>query len=102
LRALAPRCRFSGYDAGALLGVGLRGCRRGRHPAGEWFEPCDEITQLSAIETAAVGSRQRVGYRFGVSNGEGDFVVEQQAYFEPDGDQIGWFCVMCAGFQTTS
>ena len=67
---------------------------------GQWFEPCDEITHVSGIETATIGSRQRVGYRFGVTNGEGDFVVEQQAYFEPDGDQIGWLRVMCAGFQS--
>ena len=66
---------------------------------GQWFEPSDEITEIFEVETATVGSRQRVGYRFGVTNGEGDFVVEQQAYFEPDGDQIGWLRIMCAGFQ---
>ena len=66
---------------------------------GQWFEPSDEITEIFEVETATVGSRQRVGYRFGVTNSEGDFVVEQQAYFEPDGDQIGWLRIMCAGFQ---
>ena len=54
-----------------------------------------DTSERSAIETATVGSRQRVSYRFGVTNGEGDFVIEQQAYFEPNGDQIGG-CVSCA------
>ena len=63
-------------------------------------QPSDEITQVIGVETATIGSRRRVGYRFGVTNGEDDFVVEQQAYFEQDGDQIGWLRVMCAGFQS--
>ena len=66
---------------------------------GRWFEPSDEITELLEVETATVGTRQRVGYRFGVTNSEGSFVVEQQAYIEPDGHQIGWLRVMCAGYQ---
>ena len=68
---------------------------------GQWFEPSDEITELIAIETATVGARQRVGYRFGVTNSEGAFVVDQQAYFEADGDRIGWLRIMCAGYQAT-
>ncbi len=65
----------------------------------KWFEPSDEITEVIAAETATIGSRRRVGYRFGVTNGEGAFVVEQQAYFEEDADRIGWLRVMCAGLQ---
>ena len=91
-RAMTPGCFWESDSADAVVDDIL---------LGQWFEPCDEITQLIAIETATFGSRQRVGYRFGVTNGEGDFVVEQQAYFEPDGDQIGWLRVMCAGFQAT-
>jgi hypothetical protein len=66
---------------------------------GKWFEPSDEITQILGVETGVVGSRQRVSYRFGVTNAGGNYIVEQQAYFEPDGDRIGWIRVMCAGFQ---
>jgi hypothetical protein len=40
-----------------------------------------------------------VGYRFRVTNRDGRYLVEQQAYLEPDGDQIKWIRVMCAGYQ---
>src|ERR1700730_9674384 len=57
---------------------------------GKWFEPSDEITEIVDIETATVGLRQRVGYRFSVTNPDGRYVVDQQAYLQPDGGRIGW------------
>jgi ketosteroid isomerase-like protein len=66
---------------------------------GAWFEPSDVIDGVIAIETAAVGRRARVGYRFHVTNADGEHLVDQQAYIEPDGGQIGWLRMMCAGFQ---
>ena len=90
-RAMTPGCFWESDSANTVVDDIL---------LGQWFEPCDEITHVSGIETATIGPRQRVGYRFGVTNGEGDVVVEQQAYFEADGDQIGWLRVMCAGFQS--
>ena len=66
---------------------------------GTWFEPSDEITEIVGVETATVGQRQRVGYRFSVRNPDGRYLVEQQAYLQPDGERIGWLRVMCAGFQ---
>ncbi len=67
---------------------------------GTWFAPTDEIIDVVAVETGSVGSRQRVGYRFDVKNADGRYLVEQQAYFEPDRERIGWLRVMCAGFQS--
>jgi hypothetical protein len=64
---------------------------------GKWFEPTDEITEVVAIETDRIGPRERVGYRFKITNPDGKHVVEQQAYFEPEGDRIRWLRVMCAG-----
>jgi hypothetical protein len=68
---------------------------------GKWFEPSDEITEIVDVETATVGLRQRVGYRFSVTNPDGRYVVDQQAYLQPDGGRIGWLRVMCAGYQPT-
>jgi hypothetical protein len=66
---------------------------------GFWFEPTDQIEAIDNVEHGEVGSRQRVGYRFRVRNGDGAFLVEQQAYFECDAEQITWLRVMCSGYQ---
>jgi hypothetical protein len=65
----------------------------------QWFEPSDEIQSLDAVETGAFSDRERVGYRFSIRNPDGLFVVEQQAYLEPRGDQIAWMRVVCSGFR---
>lgn len=41
---------------------------------------------------------QCVGYRFLVNRPDGDFIIEQQAYFETDGATISWLRIMCTGF----
>jgi hypothetical protein len=51
------------------------------------------------VETDDVGARHRVGYRLAITNDDGDHVVEQQAYYEDDGDRITWLRVLCAGYQ---
>ena len=65
---------------------------------GTWFSSERRITDVLAVETDRVGSLDRVGYRFKVTRPEGDFVIEQQAYFESDGDRISWLRIMCSGF----
>jgi hypothetical protein len=69
---------------------------------GTWFTTADEITDILDIEVATVGARERVGYRFDVSNGDGRHVVEQQAYLQSEDGRIGWLRVMCAGYQPFS
>lgn len=66
---------------------------------GRWFEPKDEIEGLEHVETDMVGDRQRVGYRFRVSNPDGRFVVEQQAYLSARDGRIEWMRVVCSGFR---
>jgi hypothetical protein len=65
---------------------------------GMWFEPERQITEILAVETDSVGSLDRVGYRFKVNRPDGEFIVEQQAYFETDGEKISWMRIMCTGF----
>jgi len=65
---------------------------------GTWFNPERQITEILAVETDVVGSLDRVGYRFKVKRPEGDFVIEQQAYLETDGEKISWLRIMCTGF----
>jgi hypothetical protein len=66
---------------------------------GQWFEPTDHIETIEAIEQGAVVDRERVAYRFRVSNAAGAFIVEQQAYFGVEHDAITWLRVMCSGYR---
>ena len=68
---------------------------------GTWFEPDDRIESIEGIETGVVGARQRVRYRFALTNPDGHFLVEQQAYFDADatGEAISWLRIICSGFQ---
>ena len=65
----------------------------------EWFEDKDEIEGLEEVESDRVSDRQRVGYRFSVTNPDGRFLVEQQAYLSAPDGQIEWMRVLCSGFR---
>jgi hypothetical protein len=64
-----------------------------------WLEPSDEVRALEHVETDIVGDRERVGYRLSVTNPDGRFVVEQQAYLSERDGRIGWMRVLCSGFR---
>jgi hypothetical protein len=66
---------------------------------GTWFAPSDHIDALDDLQTGAVADRDRVAYRLRVSNDEGTFLVEQQAYFEVTDDRITWLRIMCSGYR---
>ena len=66
---------------------------------GHWFEPSDHIDAIEAIDCDTVVDRQRVGYRLHVTNDEGAFAVEQQAYLDVHDGRITWLRIMCAGYQ---
>jgi hypothetical protein len=66
---------------------------------GHWFAPTDRIEAIERIEHDVVVDRERVGYRFRVSNADGEHAVEQQAYLGAQDDVIGWLRIMCAGYQ---
>lgn len=66
---------------------------------GTWFEPSDKIVKVLEVNTGNVGPRERISYQLLVENPDGRYLVEQQAYYDVDGDQIGWLRIMCAGYQ---
>jgi hypothetical protein len=66
---------------------------------GRWFEVSDVIDEVVSVETEPIGQRCRVGYRFRVTNADGEHLVDQQAYIGTDAGRIGWLRIMCAGFQ---
>jgi len=90
VRALTPRAFWEATGADDFVE---------RIVLGHWFEPDDVITDVVRVETDDVGGRHRVGYRLAVTNADGDHLVEQQAYYESEGDRITWLRIVCAGYQ---
>jgi hypothetical protein len=88
-RALTPRRNWEANDPEATIAILL----------GTWFEETDNIEAVEQLESDVFADRQRVGYRFSVSNPEGNFLVEQQAYLSERDGQIGWLRVLCAGYR---
>jgi hypothetical protein len=66
---------------------------------GHWFEPTDQIEAIEGIEHGMVVDRHRVGYRFRVTNDDGTYTVEQQAYIGVQDDCISWLRIMCSGYR---
>jgi hypothetical protein len=88
-RGLTPRRSWEARDPETLIAILL----------GDWFEDTDEIQALERVESDAVADRERVGYRFSVTNADGDFLVEQQAYLSGADGRIDWMRVVCSGFR---
>ncbi len=65
---------------------------------GKWFEPDDDIQRLESVSTSQLPGREHVDYRLRVRNDDGDHVVEQQAYYNTDGERITWMRVLCSGY----
>ena len=65
---------------------------------GTWFQPERRITETLAVDTDTLGSMDRVGYRFQVRRPDGEFTIEQQAYYVTAGDKMSWLRIMCTGF----
>jgi hypothetical protein len=67
---------------------------------GSWCDDDDNIEGIEHLDTDAFSDRERVGYRFRVSNADGSHLVEQQAYLSPGDDgRIAWMRVLCAGYR---
>ncbi len=88
-RGLTPNRNWEAQGPDAVLEILL----------GSWFEDKDEIRALEHVESDAFADRERVGYRFSVSNPDGAHLVEQQAYLAGDDERIGWMRVVCSGFR---
>ena len=88
-RGLTPRRSWEAKSAGEFVSDVLP----------RWFEETDVIDELLTVETGAVADRERVGYQLRGHNGDGPFVVEQQAYYATDDGRITWLRVLCSGFR---
>jgi hypothetical protein len=90
-QAMTPSRTWQAQDPDGVLAIVF----------GSWFEESDRIDSLERLETDSFADRQRVGYRLAVSNPDGRFLVDQQAYLSAaeDGERIAWMRVLCAGFR---
>jgi hypothetical protein len=66
---------------------------------GHWFGAGDHIQELLSVTTGRVSEREHVTYRMRVRRSGRDYLVEQQAYYDTDGERIAWMRVLCAGYQ---
>ena len=66
---------------------------------GAWFEADDHIESLEDVQLGSVADRDRVSYLLRVSNPDGLFLVEQQAYFGVENDRINWLRILCSGYR---
>ena len=88
-RALTPNRAWEASGAEAVVS--------GVFPV--WLEESDEVQELLDVETGRVSDRERVAYRFRVRNGDGEFLVEQQAYYTERDGRIDWLRILCSGFR---
>jgi hypothetical protein len=69
---------------------------------GAWFEDGDRIQALRSSSDDQVVRRRRLVYQLEVANADGEFLVEQQAYYQCGEDgRITWMRLLCAGYQAT-
>ena len=96
---LAPRIDFRAMTPGRIWEVDSPEQLVDEVILGSWFEPTDRIEGIEVIENGEVADRQSVRYRFRVTNEDGAFLVEQQAYLDVADEGITWLRVMCSGFR---
>jgi hypothetical protein len=96
-RAMTPRRNWEAQDPDAVVAIVFD----------NWFEDSDLIDSLEHVESDSFADRERVGYRLLVSNPEGRFLIEQQAYLSAgdgedgrdDSGKIAWMRVLCSGYR---
>lgn len=66
---------------------------------GAWFEADAHIESLEDVQLGSVADRDRVSYLVRISNPDGLFLVEQQAYFGVENDRINWLRILCSGYR---
>ena len=88
-KGLTPSRSWEAGDADAVLDILF----------GNWLEDTDRVEALEDVKDDAVADRERVGYRCSVTNPDGRFVFEQQAYLSARDGRIGWMRVVCSGFR---
>ena len=65
---------------------------------GRWFARALAM-ELQSVSTGSVADCQHVAYRLAVRTADGDYLVEQQAYYGTEDDRITWMRVLCSGYQ---
>lgn len=68
---------------------------------GQWFEPKDTIEELCSVTDGSMADRSHVAYRVRVRNPDGEFLVEQQAYYMVEDGAITWMRILCSGYRPT-
>lgn len=70
---------------------------------GNWVEESDHVDALAQIEDGpTVEDTEQVRYRFHLSNADGQFAMEQHAYYRTDGARITYLRVLCSGARDRS
>jgi hypothetical protein len=91
-RALTPGRAWEASGPDAVLDVLF----------GHWFEPQDEIIGLLGVEDGdPVEDTERVAYRLALRTPDGEYTVEQQAYYRAEEGRIGHLRILCSGFRPT-
>lgn len=99
LRLLDPQIDFRAMTPGRMWEADSPAQLVDEVILGKWFEPSDRIDAIEAIENGEVADRESVRYRFRVTNNDGSFLVEQQAYLGVADDRIAFLRVMCSGYR---
>ena len=62
----------------------------------------DHIEELCSVTDGSLADRSHVAYRLRVRNDDGEFLVEQQAYYAVDDGMITWMRVLCSGYRAAA
>jgi hypothetical protein len=95
-RALTPRRLYE-----ASTGDGVVDIIVGTWFAGERIDAV-EATEASTIESLCGDARHRIGYRLRGTGPDGQFIVEQQAFYQLTDGRITWMRLACSGFLPVS
>lgn len=88
-RALTPRRVWEARSPEQVVGEILS----------SWFEESDHIDKLLSVDSEQVVDRERVGYRLAVHNADGNYIVDEQAYYEVANGAITWMRILCSGWR---
>src|SRR4051794_10793899 len=89
-RGMSPDTVFEGSTAAEVVDVLL----------GQWFDNARHMEGLDSVGTSSVGDRERVGCRVRVSDSDGTYEAEIQAFFSLDGEgRIAWLRIMSSGLR---
>jgi hypothetical protein len=69
---------------------------------GTWFGPDDHVDSLQDVQCNTVADRGHFSYRMHITNPDGAFVVEQQAYYGVEDGRINYLRIMCSGYRALS